>query len=93
MEDRGCQPARAAVLHPISGSSQSGLFAKEPCFPVTVGTSLSGGAVGGWSWGTPLGRQLAPPTLQEDPGPGPLSVGSSCLGLQGNLGVIAPFYG
>lgn len=55
----GCQRGTAAVLHPIIGSSQSGLFAKEPHFAVAVCSSLSEGAVGGWSWGTHLGKQLA----------------------------------
>lgn len=59
MQDGECQHGRAAVLHPIIGSSQSGLFAKETHFPVAVCISLSEGAVGGWSWGTHLGKQLA----------------------------------
>lgn len=43
--------------------------------------------------GTPLGKQLAPLTLQEDPGPGTLVSRAFVLQLQGNVGVIAPFYG
>lgn len=35
------------------------MFAKETHFPVAVCISLSEGAVGGWSWGTHLGKQLA----------------------------------
>lgn len=43
--------------------------------------------------GTPLGRQVAPLTLQEDPGLGPLVSGVFVLWFARELGVIVPFYG
>lgn len=76
MEEWGVPASRRGCVSPHQWVlSVGGLLAKEPCVPTTVGTSLSGGAVGGWTCGWAAGT----PTLQEDPGPGLPVNGESVL--------------
>lgn len=70
-----------------------GVLARDPCLPIVLTPLCQEGQVEGELGGTLLGRQVAPLTLQEDPGPGPLVSGVFALWFARELGVIAPFYG
>lgn len=76
-------PDRAVVLYPLSVSPRfprvCRVLAKKPCLPIKLAPLCQERQLESKIGDTPLGRQLAPLTFQEDTGPGTLVSGAFVL--------------